>query len=74
MVNPPEHLSERRERLWRIIFLCDTPAGRAFDVALLIAIAFSVVIVMLESVAEIAAAYGHYLRIAEWFFTVNFTI
>lgn len=51
-----------------------TPAGRAFDVALLVAILLSVTCVLLESVPEINAEYGLPLRVAEWFFTVIFTI
>lgn len=63
-----------RERLYRIIFESDTPAGRAFDVLLILSILASVVIVMLDSVDDITAAYGDWLHAAEWFFTVLFTI
>ena len=42
-----------RSRLHEIIFEADTPAGKAFDVALLIAIILSVTAVMLESVNAI---------------------
>ena len=64
----------RRERLRQIIFEADTKAGKAFDVALLAAILGSILVVMLESVASIRTAYGTALRVAEWFFTVLFTI
>lgn len=57
-----------------IIFEADTPAGKAFDVALLACIVLSVVVVMLESVADIRAAYGGALRAAEWGLTIAFTI
>ena len=63
-----------RERLRVIIFEADTPAGKAFDVALLVAILTSVVAVMLDSVASIRAAYGHALDVAEWTFTILFTL
>lgn len=63
-----------RSRLHRIIFGVGTPAGRAFDVALLVAILLSVTCVVLESVPEINAEYGLPLRIAEWCFTILFTI
>lgn len=63
-----------RSRLHRIIFGVRTPAGRAFDVALLVAILLSVTCVLLESVPEINEAYGLPLRIAEWCFTVIFTV
>lgn len=64
----------RRERLREIIFEADTAAGKAFDVALLAAILASVLAVMLESVAPIRTNFGYPLRIAEWIFTVLFTI
>ncbi|MCA8941809.1 MAG: ion transporter [Planctomycetes bacterium] len=63
-----------RKRLYEVIFEADTPAGKAFDVALLIAIVTSVLALMLESVAEINAHYGPTLRAIEWAFTVLFTL
>jgi voltage-gated potassium channel len=64
----------RRERLRVIIFEADTPAGKRFDVLLLIAIGLSVLVVMLESVAGIRADWARELRLVEWFFTILFTI
>ena len=52
----------------------DTPAGRAFDVVLLILILASVLVVMLESVATIAREHSRTLRVIEWFFTATFTV
>jgi voltage-gated potassium channel len=63
-----------RERIRVIIFEADTPAGKAFDVALLVAILVSVIAVMLDSVAPIRAKYGRGLDIAEWAFTILFSI
>jgi voltage-gated potassium channel len=63
-----------RRRWHEIIFESDTPAGRRFDVWLLVAIVLSVGVVMLESVPAIDARHGAALRIAEWVFTVLFTI
>ena len=63
-----------RHRLHTIIFEADTPAGKAFDVALLIAIVLSVLTVMLESVQAIGQTWGPYLLAAEWTFTILFTI
>ncbi|MBW2445625.1 MAG: ion transporter [Deltaproteobacteria bacterium] len=62
-----------RENVWRIIFGYDTPAGRAFDVILLVAIVASVLCVMLETVQPIREAWGAELLVAEWVFTVLFT-
>ncbi|MCE9668100.1 ion transporter [Myxococcus stipitatus] len=61
-----------RARLHTIIFEADTPAGKAFDVALLGAILCSIVAVMLESVASVRQQYGLALYVAEWVFTVVF--
>jgi voltage-gated potassium channel len=63
-----------RRRLHEIIFEADTPAGRAFDVALLVAILLSVLAVLLESMAELRQDYGGVLRTVEWTFTGLFTI
>ena len=63
-----------RSRLRIIIFEADTPAGKAFDVILLGAIALSVIAVMLESVNSFTLRFGEELRLAEWIFTVLFTL
>lgn len=66
--------SSWRRRLHEVIFEADTPAGKAFDVALLVAIVLSVTAVSLESVAPVRAAIGRDLRVAEWVFTGLFTV
>jgi voltage-gated potassium channel len=63
-----------RERLRVVIFEADTPAGKAFDVALLLAILLSVLAVMLESVPTIRVAHGRFLLVAEWVFTLLFSV
>lgn len=63
-----------RERLARIVFESDTPAGKRFDVVLLWAIVLSILLVMLDSVQSIRAQYGETLRFFEWSFTVLFTV
>jgi voltage-gated potassium channel len=63
-----------RTRLHDIIFQHDSPAERAFDVVVIVAILLSVLVVMLDSVASIAAAYGRILYAAEWGFTILFTV
>jgi voltage-gated potassium channel len=57
-----------------VIFESDTAAGRAFDVALLLAIVTSVAAVVLESVPDIRREHGPMLRAIEWTLTVTFTI
>jgi voltage-gated potassium channel len=64
----------RRSLTFHVIFETETRSGRAFDVALLVAILASVLAVLMESVAPFAARYGPGLRRLEWVFTVLFTI
>lgn len=63
-----------RRKLFVIIFGTNTPAGKLFDIILLVLIVLSVVAVMLESVDFIAAKHGKLLRISEWVLTIFFTI
>jgi voltage-gated potassium channel len=63
-----------RRRLYVIVFEADTPAGRAFDVALLVVILVSIVAVLLESVDGIRAEHGRALRVIEWTITILFTL
>jgi voltage-gated potassium channel len=74
MTDSSPQLSPWRERMWRIIFLADTPKGRAFDVWLIVLILASVAVVMLESVAPIRDEWGTQLEAAEWIFTALFTM
>jgi len=66
-------LTTARQRTHEIIFEHDTAAGKAFDVALIIAIIASVIVVMLESVTTVRLQYGLLLRALEWGFTILFT-
>ena len=63
-----------REELRVVIFEADTPAGKAFDVGLFVAIMLSVSAVMAESVTWIRHDQGDLLRALEWLFTVLFTL
>jgi voltage-gated potassium channel len=62
-----------RLRLHEIIFEADTPGGKLFDIALILAIILSVIAVMFDSVAEVRAEHGRMLYVIEWFFTLLFT-
>jgi len=70
---PPSATAGWRDRIREIIFGTDTVGGKAFDVALLLAIVLSVLAVMLDSVAEINRVWGKHLLAVEWFFTILFT-
>lgn len=63
-----------RKRLHIIIFGADTPAGKAFDIVLIVSIVASVLVVMLDSVPRYHDAYGDIFYGFEWFFTVLFSI
>ena len=63
-----------REFLYQIIFGGDSTAHEVFDVVLIIIIILSVVTVMFDSVTSIEQKYGEILFIAEWVFTILFTI
>lgn len=63
-----------KAKLSEIIFGVSTPAGRAFDVILIIFIVLSILMVILESVPSYHAKYGNFFLIAEWIITIFFTI
>ncbi len=63
-----------QEKLHEIIYEADTPAGKLFDVILLVVILLSVIVVMMESVKPINAKYHNALDIIEWLITILFTI
>ncbi|MRH99840.1 ion transporter [Kriegella sp. EG-1] len=63
-----------RAKLHEIIYGTHTPAGKLFDIALLILILYSVIIVMLESLPRFDVKYHKFLDISEWVVTILFTI
>lgn len=69
--NPPGHW---RFRLHEIIFEADTPAGKTFDVLLIVSILGSVLAVMLDSIESVSARCGGFLSALEWGFTLLFTV
>ena len=67
------------QRRWHdIIFEADTPAGKAFDIALLVLILISVFDVMIQSVPAYQEKYeprwGRTLNLMEWGITILFTL
>jgi voltage-gated potassium channel len=67
---PPAGL---RRRMYNIIFEADTPAGRTFDIALVIAILLSILVVVLDSVPSINASHPDTTNALEWGITLLFT-
>lgn len=67
-------MNKTKDKLYEIIFEADTPAGKMFDLVLLVVIFISVVLVMLESVPSIRGQYQGLLRMLEWIITGIFTV
>ena len=66
--------SSWREKLHEVIYEADTPAGKAFDVVLLIIIFLSIIFVMLESVKGLDPWIYEYMYVAEWIITILFSL
>ena len=69
--DPPK---DWRFKLHEVIYESNTPAGKAFDVGLLISIFSSIIVVMLDSVIGIHKQYGKLFNIMEWIFAALFTV
>jgi voltage-gated potassium channel len=63
-----------RSRLHNTIYESNTVAGKVFDVALLILIISSIVVVMLDSIKSYHHRYGQIFNVLEWIFTGLFTL
>ena len=74
MSNEVDTTKSWRERWYEIIFEADTPAGKTFDVLLLLVIILSILVVMLESVETTRTQYGSWLVGAEWLITILFSL
>lgn len=69
-----ENQKQWQSRLHEIIYESNTTAGKAFDVALLILIVASIIIVMLDSMNYWHHEYGVIFSRLEWLFTILFSI
>ena len=65
--------SRWRQHLHEVIFEADTAGGKAFDLTLIVCIALSIIVVMLDSIQELHDQHGSLLYVAEWVFTLLFT-
>ncbi|MEM8593595.1 MAG: ion transporter [Pseudomonadota bacterium] len=68
------HNETFKEATYRIIFGTNSPAGRNFDLALIMAIIVSVVVIALDSIDAVHSRYTQELFVIEWFFTLLFTL
>ncbi len=62
-----------QRRMYKVIFEADTPAGKLFDVILLLLIVISVLLICLETIQSLQE-YRIYFEISEWVVTILFTI
>ncbi len=76
--DPQQHLGKPdagwRAEVYEVIFESHTPVGRAFDLALIVAILLSVLAAVLTSLEKVARDHHDWLIAAEWFFTILFTV
>lgn len=63
-----------KRRIHEVIFEGDTRAGKNFDIALILCIVLSVIVVMLDSIGWISQEYDTTLTVLEWAFTILFSI
>jgi len=63
-----------RAKLHETIYEADSQGGKIFDLIIIVAILFSILLVMLESVKELDARYHNFFNIAEWVITILFSI
>lgn len=62
-----------KKKLYDIIFESETPAGKTFDVVLIIAIIVSILLVVLESFESVSGNFAVALQVMEYLFTFFFT-
>ncbi len=70
---PKRYRSLTKQQIYTIIFKSDTPAGKKFDVWLLVLIGINIVTIMLESMAGAAEWFSWTMRAIGWLFTILFT-
>lgn len=63
-----------RRRMHEVIFESETPAGRLFDKVIVTAILVSVAVVVADSVPALNQRFRTAFNVAEWFFTILFTV
>ena len=63
-----------RNKLHNVIYESNTTAGKVFDIALLLLIIASIVVVMLDSLPSFNRRYANVFSTLEWIFTILFTL
>lgn len=67
----PQHW---KAKVHEVIYGTHTPAGRLFDLILLVVILYSIIIIMLESIPRVEIENHAFLNISEWIVTILFSI
>ena len=62
------------KKIYKIIYFSDTPAGKLFDISLIILILLSTIIIMLETVPDLSAQYYTIFYSLEFIITILFTL
>ena len=70
---PKRFRSLTKQQIYTIIFKSDTPAGKKFDIWLLVLIALNIIVIMLESMSGTARWFSFTMRLIGWIFTIIFT-
>lgn len=73
-IEPAPTLQGWRLRLYTVIFEADTRAGRWFDQGLIVLILLSVAVVMADSMPSVHQRLHRVFLVAEWSFTLLFTL
>ncbi len=68
------HKRSLKRKIWEVIFEAETPSGKFYDLALMVTIIMSVLVVMLESVDHVAEQYQEIFTPLEWVFTILFSL
>ena len=63
-------MSVVKEKIKSVIFGTTTPAGKAFDIILIVSILLSVALVMFDSIEAYNARYGRTFYFLEWVVTI----
>lgn len=63
-----------KQKIHTVIFGTDTPAGKLFDIALLIAIVINILLMMIETVRSISEVYGTWFVWLDRFFLILFSV
>jgi len=69
-----DHGQSWRMKLHETIYESNTIAGKVFDIALLVCIIGSIIVVTLDSIVSYHRKFGEIFYVLEWIFTILFTI